>query len=241
MSVKNFSHFDEITEVKCGKSGSGLLIEHDGHIIRNCDTVKQIREDIDNGMKFVCPDHFVVSAVFQKYGIKNANGRIYPENVLRPEVDRYIREYVEKRCAIGALDHPQSSTLSGHDVAHIITHLEWQGSTLIGELELHTSPAYRKYGIVCTSGDKVANMILDDYLIGVSSRGIGSVKECAGGLLVVDNDFEILCWDVVLSPSTPGAYIKGKKEDLSQYVENQNKPSANLNEKIAKINAILHS
>ena len=68
---------EQLTEIKAGKTGYGLLIEHDGHIIGKKDTIQQIKEDIDNGHKFVIPDDFIVSAVFQKYGIKNANGNIW--------------------------------------------------------------------------------------------------------------------------------------------------------------------
>ena len=78
MTRNNFYNREELTEVKCGQTGTGLLIEHDGHIITENDTVRQIREDIGAKRQFVIPDRFIVSAVFQKYGIKNANGRIYP-------------------------------------------------------------------------------------------------------------------------------------------------------------------
>ena len=97
-----------LCEVKAGQPGMGLLVERDFHIIGNDDMVNQIKEDIQNDKKFVIPDRFIVNAIFQKYGVKNANGRIYPENVLKPEVERYIREKINGfgNCAIGALDHP---------------------------------------------------------------------------------------------------------------------------------------
>jgi hypothetical protein len=202
--------------------------------------VDQIKEDIEHHKEFVIPDRFIVNAIFQKYGIKNANGRIYPEDVLKREVEKYINERVRTRSSIGALDHPQESSLSGHDVSHVITSLQWQGHTLIGEMELHLSPGYRRYGIASTSGDLVANMILDDILIGVSSRAVGSVEEKLG-ILVVGDDLELLCWDVVCEPSTPNAYISRNLSDLQRFVEDaekdDNKPI--LNEKIGRINQIL--
>ena len=97
---------EQLTEIKANQKGTGLLIEHDGHIIGNKSTIQQIKEDIDNGHKFVIPDNFIVSAVFQKYGIKNANGRIYPENILRREVQKYLENQVANNTAVGALDHP---------------------------------------------------------------------------------------------------------------------------------------
>ena len=81
---------EQLVEIKRGQVGTGLLIEHDGHIIGKSDIINQIKEDIDAHHKFVIPDDFVVSAVFQKYGIKNANGRIYPENILKREVQKYM-------------------------------------------------------------------------------------------------------------------------------------------------------
>lgn len=133
-----------------------------------------------------------------------------------------------------------SSTLSGHDVSHLITNLEWKGRTLIGEMELHLSPGYRRYGIASTSGDLVANMILDDILIGVSSRGVGSVEEKLG-VLVVGEDLELIGWDVVIENSTPGAKIGMNREELMQYVESDNSKDNKLlvNEKIDRINKIL--
>jgi hypothetical protein len=229
-----------LTEVKKGETGTGLLIEHDGHIIGNHDMVSQIKEDIEHHKEFVIPDKFIVSAVFQKYGIKNANGRVYPEAILKREVEKYINERVRVRASVGALDHPESSTLSGHDVSHVITNLQWQGHTLIGEMELHLTPGYRRYGIPGTSGDLAANMILNDILIGVSSRGVGSVEEKLG-VLVVGEDLELIGWDIVLEPSTPNAYIAKNMQDLVQFIESdETKNDKSLvNEKIDRINKIL--
>ncbi len=230
----------QLNEIRKNQIGTGLLIENDGHIISNNDTIKQIREDINNPtLKLFCPEKFIVSAVFQKYGIKNANGRIYPESVLKREVDKYLKEKVATRSAIGALDHPSSSSLSGHDIAHIITDLRWEGHTLIGEMEIHTSPGFRNYGVCSTSGDLVANMLISDILVGVSSRGVGSVKQMPGGVLMVDDDFEIICWDTVCEPSTPGAYISTDVSDLKQFVENIENNKKTVNEKINRINNLL--
>ena len=231
-----------LQEVKKDNFGSGLLLERDGHIFDGKDTIKQINEDIQNGHKFVCPDHFVVSAVFQKFGIKNANGRIYPEAILKREVEKYITERVNNRCAFGALDHPNYTTLSGHDVTHNILSLEWQGHTLIGEMELHLSPGYKQYGVCSTSGDMVANMLLSNYLVGVSSRGVGTVLQKPGNILMVDDDFDLIGWDVVLEPSTPGANIGKNREELQMYVENNiNKSNQNnINENTTLVNNLLN-
>lgn len=227
-----------LTEIKKGQTGSGLLIEHDGHILENQDTLLQIREDIEHHDKFVIPDNFIVSAVFQKYGIKNANGRVYPENILKREVQKYIENQIAESRATGSLDHPSSSSLSGHDVSHNIIDLRWEGRTLVGEMKLHTTPGYRKYGIPGTSGDLVANMLIDGIRVGVSSRALGSVENKLGVLMVGD-DLELVCWDVVLEPSTSNAWISDKYEDLQPYIENTKHNGTPLSEKLKKIKDIL--
>ena len=231
-------NLEQLTEIKKGQTGTGLLIEHDGHIIGNCDTVSQIREDISNGHKFVIPDNFVVSAVFQKYGIKNANGRIYPENVLKREVQKYLENQVANHRAVGALDHPSSSTLSGHDVSHNILDLRWEGRTLVGEMKLHLSPGFKQYGICSTSGDLAASMILDGIQIGVSSRAVGSVEQKMGVLMVGD-DLELVCWDIVLEPSTNGSWVAPNMKDLQQYIESEERSGNSMIEKINRIKNIL--
>ena len=231
-------NLEQLTEIKKGQTGTGLLIEHDGHIIGNCDTVSQIREDINNGHKFVIPDNFVVSAVFQKYGIKNANGRIYPEAILKREVQKYLENQVANHRAVGSLDHPASSTLSGHDVSHNILDLRWEGRTLVGEMKLHLSPGFKQYGICSTSGDLAASMILDGIQIGVSSRAVGSVEQKMGVLMVGD-DLELVCWDIVLEPSTNGSWVAPNMKDLQQYIENEIRTGTLMSEKISKIKNIL--
>ena len=131
-----------------------------------------------------------------------------------------------------------SSTLSGHDVTHNILDLRWEGRTLVGEMKLHLSPGYKRYGICSTSGDLVANLILDDILIGVSSRAVGSVEEKYGDLIVGD-DLELVGWDVVIENSTPGAKIGRNMGELQQYIESTNSKKPMLAEKLNKINKIL--
>lgn len=240
MRTFNRQNIENLTEIKAGQTGNGLLVEHDGHIISKKDTIQQIKEDIDNGHKFVIPDDFIVSAVFQKYGIKNANGRIYPENILKREVQKYLENQVANHTAIGALDHPSYSTLSGHDVAHRILDLRWEGRTLVGEMKLHLSPGFKKHGICSSSGDLVASMLLDDICLGVSSRAVGSVEEKLG-TLVVGDDLELVGWDVVVENSTPGAKIASNMDDLQQYIESDITRNNKIvvSEKLQRINKIL--
>lgn len=133
-----------------------------------------------------------------------------------------------------------STTLSGHDVSHVITELHWVGRTLVGTMDLHLSPGYRKYGICSTSGDLAANMILDGIQIGVSSRAIGSVEERLG-VLEVGDDMELVCFDIVIENSTPGAKIAMNIKDLEQFIESDTSDNGKemVIEKIKRINQIL--
>jgi len=131
-----------------------------------------------------------------------------------------------------------SSSLSGHDVAHRILDLRWEGKTLVGEMKLHLSPGFKNYGVCSTSGDLVACMIIDGIRIGVSSRGVGSVEQKFGTLMVGD-DFELVGWDDVLEPSTSNAWIATNMKDLQPFIENKETEKDVLSEKIQKINKIL--
>ena len=228
----------DLVEIKKGQTGTGLLIENDGYISPDFGGNKKLFEDIhsarERGDDFYCPNPFIVSAVFQKYGIENANGRIYPEAVLKREVERYMKKIREKR-GIGECNHPSESTIDLSRVAINIVDLRWEGRTLVGELEVVTSPGYRKYGIISCEGDQVANLLLSGIKIGVSSRGLGSVTNKMG-ILYVDDDYEIVCWDVVSDPSTPGAFIGKTQDELIQYMESKETEKARLFEKLNKFN-----
>ena len=210
-----------LVEIRKGESGTGLLIEHDGYISVDCGDNKKLFEDINSNTDddFHCPRHFIVSAVFQKYGVENANGRIYPEHVLKKEVERYMTKINESR-AIGELNHPSESVIDLSRVAMNIIELHWEGRTLIGKLELLTSPGFRKYGIISNQADQAANLLLSGIKIGVSSRGLGTVTNKMG-VLYVSDDYEIVCWDIVGDPSTPQAWITPEDNIPQQYIESK--------------------
>ena len=232
---------NELVEIKKNGVGYGLLIENDGYMKMPKDKIK---ESLGDGGEWNVPYPFVVDAVFQKYGIKNANGRVYPENVLKKQVELYQQKIQERR-AIGECNHPAESVIDLGRVSHNITELHWEGHTLVGKMELNVSMGFVKHGICSTLGDTVANLLLNGYKIGVSSRGIGSVEQKFGETIVGD-DYELICWDIVSDPSTPNAWI-GEEEELKQYVEISSKDGNKINEsnstksKIDKINHILES
>lgn len=228
----------DLREIKKGEFGTGLLIENDGYISMTESTNnKKIYESVVGG-EWNVPYPFIVDAVFQKFDIKNANGRVYPERVLKKQVELYQQKIDEHR-AYGELNHPAESTIDLGRISHNIIELHWEGRTLVGKLELNISEGFRRFGVVSTMGDMAANHLLNGYKIGVSSRGVGSVEQKLGQTLVGD-DFELICWDIVSDPSTPGAYI-GKKEELIQYVETKNSKKNIVNEKLNKIDKILLS
>ena len=208
----------ELFEIRKDKEGYGYLIERDAGYIsvddpRNKDAVEELNNIMNSPNDVKIVDRLKVYAVFQKYGIENANGRIYPEPILRKQVDIYQKK-INERQSYGELNHPESVTIDGDRLAFLITKLWWEKSTLVGEIELILSPGFVKYGIISCVGDKIANYIRLKIKIGVSSRGLGSVeKDRFSGKYIVQDDFEITCWDVVTDPSTPGSFIGNKMSD----------------------------
>jgi hypothetical protein len=116
-------------------------------------------------------------------------------------------------------DHPESSIIAADRISHNILETWWEGKTLMGKMEILMSPGFINYGIVSTKGDEIANLLRNRIKIGVSSRGVGSLKEGKNGEQIVQDDFEIICWDVVTAPSTPDAWIFRDLSQAKPYVE----------------------
>ena len=189
--------------LKRGESGFGYLIEQDAGYIspdepRNQAFINEIKK-LEAG-KIVIAEPLVVYVVLQKFGILNRNGRIYPESVLKRQVELY-QDAIRERRAVGELDHPESSIIAGDRISHNIIETWWEGHTLMGKMEILMTPGFINYGIVSTKGDEVANLLRNRIKIGVSSRGVGSLVEGRNGEQIVQDDFEIICWDVVTAPS----------------------------------------
>lgn len=220
-----------LLEIKKGQIGKGLLIERDGYISLDMPENKQLKESIEGSSDAVeLPRPFVVSAVFQKYGIENANGRIYPENILKREVEKY-QKVIEDHRAYGESDHPEETTISLDRIALNIIELHWVGHTLVGKIVIPITEGFRRYGIISSKADNLAQLIVSGLKVGVSSRAIGSVQKQMGRLIVGD-DLELVCWDAVSQPSTPGAYIDANEEGLEQYFESEKKEGTVLNENV---------
>ena len=208
--------------LKRGESGFGVLIEHDAGFIspdepRNQPFINEMKK-LESG-KLAIMEPLIVYVVLQKYNILNRNGRIYPEAILKKQ-DQIYQQAIRERRAVGELDHPESSVIAGDRISHNITETWWENHTLMGKMEILMTPGFINYGIVSTKGDEVANLLRNRIKIGVSSRGVGSLKEGKDGEQIVQDDFEIICWDVVTAPSTPDAWIGKSSEEMRPYVEN---------------------
>lgn len=137
-------------------------------------------------------------------------------------------------------NHPDDTVINLSRVAMNIIELHWVGHTLVGKLEVLTSPGFRKYGIISCEGDQIANLLLQGIKIGVSSRGMGTVTNKMG-VLYVGDDYEIVCWDFVSEPSTPLAYVSDNEQVIQTYIEGKEskKPQLSENNKINKALEIL--
>ena len=206
-----------------------ILVEYDAGYIdpnerRNLSMIRENRDMLDHSKPFE------FYAVLQKYDTPNRNGRIYPEKILKREAENY-KKMIQKGTALSELNHPESSLIDLDRVSHAITDIWWEGPVLLGKLKLLTSPAFHERGIVSTKGDLAANYLRQGVTLGISSRGVGSLKK-VGEQNEVQEDFELICFDLVSSPSTPGAYLFLDKDDRSQFEENldeENKRKVELN------------
>lgn len=206
----------ELRLLKEGEEGYGLLVEKDsGHISpQSVENRKIIKEMNEVGTSYG-PIQMV--AVLQKCGVQNRNGRVYPQEILKKEVDKH-QEVIQNGRAISELNHPDSSIIDLERTSHKLDETWWDGNTLMGKLTLITSPAYESNGTATTPGDLAANLLRHGVQLGISSRGVGSLSN-VGGQNMVQDDFELICFDLVSSPSTPGAYLFNQVEEAKPYME----------------------
>lgn len=203
--------------LKPNEIGKGILIEMDAGYVsptetRNSEIIKESKDMLDHSKPFE------FYAVLQKYNTPNRNGRIYPEKILKREAENY-KKMIEKGVSLSELNHPESSLIDLDRVSHIITEVWWEGNVLMGKLKLLTSPGFHERGIVSTKGDMAANYLRQGVTLGISSRGVGSLKK-VGEQNEVQDDFELICFDLVSSPSTPGAYLFSNPNEKDLYDEN---------------------
>jgi hypothetical protein len=166
--------------------------------------INSLRES--SGDAYGIPGGFIVHGVLQRAGAKNQNGRIYPKQILERECQRYQREFVDQRRALGELDHPESSVVNLNNVSHNILKIQWNGDDLVGVVQVLDTP----------SGRILKSLFEAGITLGISSRGLGSVKELYKESAVeVQDDFELIAWDFVSNPSTHGAFMRPVKMNES--------------------------
>jgi hypothetical protein len=188
-----------------GETGFGILIEHDAGFISADLNPKFLNE------AFVLKpgEPVLINCILQKWGVKNKNGRIYPKDVLLPQVNMY-QQLVDTNSAVSEADHPDSSIISLQNISHMITKMWWgkgaEENVLYGELKIIVTRGYINYGVVSVIGDKIVLYLENKIRLGISSRGVGTLKEINGENLV-QNDFELIGFDLVATPSTPGAFL----------------------------------
>lgn len=153
----------------------------------------------------------VLTGVMQRADATNQNGRQYPSDILKREADKYKQVFVRERRALGELDHPDSQVVNLQNVSHNVVDLWWEGEDLMGRIEILSTP----------SGNIAKELLKSGIRLGISSRGMGSVKSIGEGKVEVQDDFEIVCWDLVSNPSTQGAFMSPLNESISQVKTNK--------------------
>ena len=152
----------------------------------------------------------LVKGVLQRAGAENQNGRVYPMEVLKREVNKY-QTLIKERRALGELDHPDSSVINLKNVSHNVREIHWDGDDLVGTVEILPTP----------SGNILKELLRAGILLGISSRGMGSVTNIGEGKVKVGEDFELIGWDFVSNPSTHGAFMTPMNESVNKGVQHE--------------------
>ena len=167
--------------------------------------ITETNEDIN----FICEadeksgkKNYFIEGIFMQAEQKNRNGRIYPTGVLMPVVEKYNKDYVAQNRALGELNHPQGPTVNLDRASHMIKELKQSGSDIIGKAKVMETPM----------GKIAMNLIDEGAKLGVSSRGMGSLKMTEGGVNEVQKDFMLAAVDIVADPSAPNAFVNGIME-----------------------------
>jgi hypothetical protein len=155
--------------------------------------------------------NMLVEGVLATAEVKNGNGRYYSKELWEREMDKYS-QLVKERRSIGELDHPESSVINLQNVSHIISEYWWDGDNVMGKIEILPTP----------SGNILKEIIKAGVTVGVSSRGMGSLEQ-NGNVMEVQDDFELLCWDFVSTPSNPGSFMHTLNEGKQTFVYDYNK------------------
>ena len=167
----------------------------------DCEVLVEANE---NGSK----SHYI-NGIFMQGDIKNRNGRVYPSDMLEKEMKRYNEQFVKTKRALGELGHPDGPQINGDRVSHLITEMKRDGSNFVGKAKILGTPM----------GNIVKTFIDEGVKIGVSTRGLGSVKTTKEGIMEVQNDFHLATVDIVTDPSGPDCFVQGIMENTQYYFD----------------------
>ena len=155
--------------------------------------------------------NLVVEGILATCEVKNGNGRYYARDLWEREMKKYT-DLIKERRSLGELDHPESQVINLQNVSHLVTEYKWDGDNIMGKIEILPTPA----------GNILKELIKNGVTVGVSSRGMGSLEQ-RGDIMEVQDDFELLCWDCVSTPSNPGSFMgvlqEGKNEITYDYTK----------------------
>lgn len=168
------------------------------------DCVEVITEAKEDGKK-----NYFIEGIFMQGDIKNRNGRIYPSATLENEMSRYQKEFIETKRALGELGHPDGPQINGDRVSHLITEMKRDGNDFYGKAKILSTPM----------GEIVKSLLDEGVKIGVSTRGLGSVKAGKNGVMEVQKDFHLSTVDIVTDPSAPNAFVNGIMENVEYYYD----------------------
>jgi hypothetical protein len=158
----------------------------------------------ESDKRFMKNGGMIMTGVIQRADALNGNRRVYSERILRREIERYTG-LVKERMALGELDHPDTGAVMLEKVSHIVTEVWWNGKDVMGKIEVLNTPR----------GKILQELVTANIKIGISSRGTGSVRESKEGTIVED-DFNLICFDIVSEPSTHGAYMYRQDTSLKE-------------------------
>lgn len=152
---------------------------------------------------------YFIEGIFMQGDIKNRNGRIYPSNILENEMKRYNDQFIKTKRALGELGHPNGPQINGDRVSHLITEMKRDGSNFVGKAKILSTPM----------GEIVKTFIDEGVKVGVSTRGLGSVKPTKEGIMEVQDDFHLATVDIVTDPSGPNCFVNGIMENTEYYYD----------------------
>jgi hypothetical protein len=152
---------------------------------------------------------YFIEGIFMQGDLKNRNGRVYPSAVLEKEMNRYNKDFIQTKRALGELGHPDGPQINGDRVSHLITEMKRDGSNFVGKAKILGTPM----------GNIVKTFIDEGVKVGVSTRGLGSVKQTREGIMEVQDDFHLATVDVVTDPSGPNCFVNGIMENTEYYYD----------------------